>query len=70
MTQYQLKLDSDILQRLLTSDGQLARLLEAVLNQVLTAQVTDHLQAEPYERTDERQGYRNGRGPGVQGSPC
>jgi putative transposase len=63
MTPYQFTLDSDLLQRLFTGDGQLARLLEAVLNQVLTAQVADHLQAASYERTDERQGYRNGYKP-------
>lgn len=64
MTQYQLTLDPTVLQRLFTSgDGQLAHLLEAVLNQVLEAQVTEQLQAERYERTDERQGYRNGYKP-------
>ena len=63
MTQYQLTLDSDQLQRLFTGDGQLARLVEAILNQVLNAQVADHLQAASYERTDERQGYRNGYKP-------
>jgi hypothetical protein len=36
------------------------QLLESVLNQVLQAQATEQLSAEPYERTDERQGYRNG----------
>jgi putative transposase len=30
------------------------------LNQVLEAQVGEHLHAAPYERTEERQGYRNG----------
>lgn len=63
MTQYQLTLDSDTVQRLFTGEGQLGRLVEAVLNQVLTAQVTEQLQAAPYERTDERQGYRNGYKP-------
>ncbi len=38
MTQYQLTLDSETVQRLFTSEGQLGRLLEAVLNQVLSAQ--------------------------------
>jgi transposase-like protein len=64
MTQYQLTLDPTVLQRLFTSgDGQLAHLLEAVLNQVLDAQMAEQLQAERYERTDERQGYRNGYKP-------
>ncbi|HEV2236451.1 MAG TPA: IS256 family transposase [Ktedonobacterales bacterium] len=63
MTQYQLTLDSETLQRLFTGDGQIARLLEAVLNQVLNAQVTEQLQAAPYERSEQRQGYRNGYKP-------
>jgi transposase-like protein len=63
MTQYQLTLDSESLQRLFTGDGQLSRLLEAVLNQVLNAQVAEHLQAAPYERSEQRQGYRNGYKP-------
>jgi len=63
MTQYQLTLDSDTLQRLFSGDGQMARLIEQVLNQVLETQVTAQLQAAPYERTDARQGYRNGYKP-------
>ncbi len=41
----------------------MAKLLESVLNQVLQAQAMEQLSAEPYERTDERQGYRNGTYP-------
>jgi transposase-like protein len=59
MGQYQITLDDALLQRLFQSDG-LKPLLEQVLNQVLQAQVTEHLQASPHERTQERQGYRNG----------
>jgi putative transposase len=60
MTQYQLTLDSDSLQRLFGGNEQMAHLLEQVLNQVLEAQVSEHLHADPYERSEERQGYRNG----------
>jgi putative transposase len=63
MTQYQLTLDSDLLQRLFGGNEQMAQLLEQVLNQVLEAQVAEHVQAEPYERTQERRGYRNGYKP-------
>jgi putative transposase len=63
MTQYQLTLDSEMLQRLFGENEQLAHLLEQVLNQVLEAQVAEHVQAEPYERTVERRGYRNGYKP-------
>jgi putative transposase len=60
MTQYQITLDSEILQHLFTGDDGMAKLMEQVLNQVLNAQVTEQIQAEPYERTKERQAYRNG----------
>jgi putative transposase len=60
MTQYQLTLDGDSLQRLLGGNEQLAHVLEQVLNQVLEAHVAEHLQAEPYERSEERRGYRTG----------
>src|SRR5258708_1043800 len=63
MTRYQVTLDPQTLQQLFSGDGQLGQLLEAVLNQVLEAQVTEQLQAVPYERTEQRQGYRNGYKP-------
>jgi putative transposase len=63
MTHYQLTVDSEMVQRLFADNDQLARMLEQVLNQVLEAQVAEHVQAEPYERTQERRGYRNGYKP-------
>lgn len=63
MTRYQVTLDPQTLQRLFSGDGQLGQLLEAVLNQVLEAQVSEQLRAAPYERTEARQGYRNGYKP-------
>jgi putative transposase len=60
MADYQITLDEQTLQRLFTGDRQLAHLLEAILNQVLEAQVGEQLHAQRYERTEERQGYRNG----------
>lgn len=64
MTHYQVTLDPQTLQRLFSgSENQLGQLLEAILNQVLEAQVSEQLQAAPSERTDERQGYRNGYKP-------
>lgn len=38
----------------------MAKLVEKVLNKVLEAEVAEKLQAGPYERSEERQGYRNG----------
>ena len=35
-------------------------LTEKVLNQILQAEMTDHLGAGRYERSEERTGYRNG----------
>ena len=64
MTRYQVTLDAQTLQRLFTSgEHQLGQLLEAIVNQVLEAQVSEQLRADPYERSDERQGYRNGYKP-------
>jgi transposase-like protein len=38
----------------------MAALSEPILNQILQAEMTDHLGAEPGEPTDQKQGYRNG----------
>jgi transposase-like protein len=60
MTHYQLTLDHERVQRLFGESERLRQLLEAVVNQVLEAQVAEHVQAEPYERAEERRGYGNG----------
>ncbi len=60
MTQYQLTIDESLAQGLFTQDGASGRLVEQVTQQILEAQVSEHLQARPYERTEERRGYRNG----------
>lgn len=60
MSEYQITLDGETLHGLFAGDAGLAKLLEQVLNQVLEAQVSEQLGAERYERTEERQGYRNG----------
>lgn len=43
-----------------TKDPGLRNILESVLNQLLEAQLAEHIGAQRYERTDERQTYRNG----------
>ncbi|OUM88532.1 MAG: transposase [Bacillus thermozeamaize] len=66
MAQYQITVDSQLLHQLFLSNSQdagVTKLLESVLNQVLQAQATEQLGAEPYERTEGRQGYRNGTYP-------
>ncbi|HHT28347.1 MAG TPA: IS256 family transposase, partial [Firmicutes bacterium] len=47
MTQYQITLDSEIQQHIFTGDDGMAKLMEQVLNQVLNAQITEQIQAEP-----------------------
>jgi len=63
MAQYQVTLSSEILQQLFLGDSKdsgVNKLLESVLNQVLQAQVTEQIGAEPYQRTEDRKAYRNG----------
>lgn len=60
MARLEVTIDTDKLKDLFSGDEGMALLAEEVLNQVLDAQMSEHLQAEPYERTDERQAYRNG----------
>ncbi|WHX48234.1 IS256 family transposase [Paenibacillus woosongensis] len=66
MAQYQITVDSQLLQQLFLGNSQdsgVAKLLESVLNQVLQAQVTEQVEADRYERSEDRQGYRNGTYP-------
>ena len=60
MAQFQVTVDEDVMRGLFQRDDGLARLVEAVVEQILEAQVTEQLQAKRYERTEDRQGYRNG----------
>jgi putative transposase len=60
MPEYQITIDGETVHGLFADDAGLAKLLEQVLNQVVEAQVSEQVGAERYERTEERQGYRNG----------
>ncbi|AEJ41324.1 transposase mutator type [Sulfobacillus acidophilus TPY] len=61
MAHYQITRDAQTIQALVEQKDQaLAQLLQQVLNPVLDAEVTEYLQADRYERTEGRQGYRNG----------
>ena len=61
MAEFNLTLNQDLLPNLLTEGGDgLKKLVESVLNQVLEAQMMEHLGADRHERTEERMGYRNG----------
>jgi len=66
MAQYQITVNSELLHHLFeknTKDSGMAQLLESILNQILQAQATEQLEADYYERTDTRKGYRNGTYP-------
>lgn len=63
MDAYDIKLKPADLVGLLTENDAMANLLTSVLNQVLDAQCTEQLKAKPFERNEERQGYRNGYRP-------
>ena len=60
MAQYQITVDGEVLHQLFRGDEGMAKLLESVVNQVLHVQVTEQLKAAPFERSEERLGYRNG----------
>ena len=63
MAGYDINVGQDLLPGLLSGQDGLAKLVESVLNQILEAQVTETLGADRHERSDERQGYRNGYRP-------
>lgn len=48
------------IQALLSQEGGLARVVQAVLNRVLESEMTEHVGAAPHERSRTRRGYRNG----------
>ncbi|BDE08134.1 hypothetical protein WPS_34100 [Vulcanimicrobium alpinum] len=60
MADYDLTLSRDAIPALLDQPAALGKLVEVILNQVLEAQMRDHLGAERYQRCEEREGYRNG----------
>jgi len=57
---YEVNVPRELLPGLLMDKEPLAKLIETILNQILEAQMTEHLKAKPHERTEDRQGYRNG----------
>jgi transposase-like protein len=57
---YEVNVPRELLPGLLMDKEPLAKLIETILNQILEAQRTEHLKAKPHERTEDRQGYRNG----------
>ena len=60
MADIEVTIPEELIQDLFTSDRGMELLVEEVLNQVMEAEMTEFLQADTYERTDQRRGYRNG----------
>ena len=60
MTGYEINVGAELLPGLLNGPNGLAKLVETVLNQILEAQVAESVGAQRHERSDARQGYRNG----------
>lgn len=64
MTQYQITVSKEILHHLFSSNDEgMKELLKQVIDQILEQQRTEQISAGEYERTEERQGYRNGYKP-------
>lgn len=63
MAGYDVNVGRDLLPGLLSGQDGLAKLVESVLNQILEAQVAEALGADRHERSEDRQGYRNGYRP-------
>jgi transposase-like protein len=60
MATLEMEIPNEKIQKMLRGDRGIAVLLEPVLNQILQSELSEHLRAEPEERTDSRRGYRNG----------
>ncbi len=60
MAEVELSLTDEQFQVLLSGERGLAAVLQAVLNRVLEAEMTEQLGAAPHERTASRRGHRNG----------
>ena len=60
MATFEMEIPDEKIQEMLQGDRGIEVLLEPILNQILQAEMTEHLQAEPGEETDDRRGYRNG----------
>lgn len=63
MANYELNVPGTLLSSLLTEQDGLAKLVEAVLNQILDAQAVEQVGAQRYERSEDRMAYRNGYRP-------
>ena len=64
MTQYKITVNEEFLHHLFSSNDQgMREIMTKILDQILEQQRTEQVKAGEYERTDGRQGYRNGYKP-------
>ena len=64
MTNEHRKPDVELAQEvLLDAPGFLREIVERVLQELLETEMTEHIGAAPYERTENRNGHRNGHKP-------
>lgn len=59
MAEIEITIDEKQIEEIASGRG-LAALLRPVLNEILESEMTDHVGAQPHERTEERTGRRNG----------
>jgi transposase-like protein len=52
-----IEIDDEKIHQLLRGERGMAVLLEPILNQILQAETTEHLGANPEEHTDDRRGF-------------
>ena len=58
------RLENDVMQAVRLDDPDFLRgIVEEVIKELLEVEMTDHVGAAPYERTDARRGLRNGYKP-------
>jgi len=60
MTQIEVPFDEKTLHEVLFGDKGVEVLLERVMNEMMEAELSEHIGASPSEQTDDRRGYRNG----------
>ena len=64
MADHHRRTDKELVQQILIDDPEfLRRIVERALQQLLEAEITEHVGAAPYERSQSRKGHRNGYKP-------
>lgn len=64
MAHHNRKVDEEMVQEILLDDpGFLSGIVERVIQELLETEMTEHIGAAPYERTERRTGHRNGYKP-------